>query len=520
MNNGVVPEFSAQIGELLHHGVNVDPGIVQTSDWYFDLISALLKRHPLALDAARPRYLEVACYRHIVGYRMAKELGFEATQFDISHDDLEAGRALAIANGHGEDCERVAGDFHDLPFADGYFDLAVISASIHHTRTPERVIGEMMRVLADGGLFYCQREPCERLFSFYAFNCNRRAYYTPFEAHLAKRDMLRVISSPVPGARNADVFGRVENDRIPLDFYFDIFARYGELVEEVVYHEGLLTGLDKEILAQDQLSERKLAGFIADRLRHEFDLARPLMSDRDRLLGYSLPGDSDIADMAKRVAAALKARPKNEKSLAWRREMARIFGGSLRFVVRRQASGKPRSDEKYRRSVTRVGTVLGDDAVYGLSGLEIWNKLLPDLQEAPPAALQARIFPPDCWHYVRQGDGVARMFSTGDGCRINVPADRESLVVMRYSIDLDDELSAARVHMALDDESILDDLIPQPEDRCASFICPPGEHPLSIRLTDADGNPVETGDRIRVTVLQAVPVSGTNGGAEHRAAPG
>ena len=43
------------------------------------------------------------------------------------------------------------GDAHVLPFADGSFDIALISYSLHHMPEPERVIGEMARVIGRGG---------------------------------------------------------------------------------------------------------------------------------------------------------------------------------------------------------------------------------------------------------------------------------------------------------------------------------------------------------------------------------
>ncbi len=45
----------------------------------------------------------------------------------------------------------VAGDAHDLPFADESFDTCVISAVLQYCRTPDQVIAEAWRVLAPGG---------------------------------------------------------------------------------------------------------------------------------------------------------------------------------------------------------------------------------------------------------------------------------------------------------------------------------------------------------------------------------
>lgn len=499
-------DFSAQIGELLQHGVNVDPKIIDTSNWYYQMIAAVLKRHPELTSRPSPRYLEIASYRHIIGYRLASEMGFNSTQFDLSSEDLEAGHQLAIEAGYGEAIERVSGDFHDLPFSDNYFDLVFISASIHHTRTPERVIGEAMRTLANGGFFYCQREPCLRLFSFYKFTCNRKDLYTPFEQHLEQRDMLRIFSSPFHGSRNAAVFGRIENDRMPLSFFYETFDKYGEVLEEVLYHEGLLTRLDKEILARVGMQETHLAEYIANQIRAEVLLAKPIMTERDRLLGYSLPCDDEIVAVAQKVAVALKTLPEDTTSKLWQRSMVEIFGGSLRFIVRRRRDESERNNNKFKRNVTPKGGVLIDDEVSRRSGLEIWKKLLPDLQTASEADLTS-CFSEMHWTYMRHTNGTAQMISKK--CaehRIDLPVFQTSLIVMRYKIVLDEKLPAVRVLISMADAVLLDEVIPQPEDRCATFVHTPRGESLLIRLFDLDGQPVETGTRFRVSILQAVPV--------------
>lgn len=45
----------------------------------------------------------------------------------------------------------VIGDAHDLPFADGEFDVILCSEVLEHLHTPEKAISEMCRVLKPGG---------------------------------------------------------------------------------------------------------------------------------------------------------------------------------------------------------------------------------------------------------------------------------------------------------------------------------------------------------------------------------
>jgi len=51
---------------------------------------------------------------------------------------------------------RVVCDAHDLPFVDGAFDAAVCQAVLEHVLDPGRVVEEIHRVLAPGGLVYSE----------------------------------------------------------------------------------------------------------------------------------------------------------------------------------------------------------------------------------------------------------------------------------------------------------------------------------------------------------------------------
>lgn len=507
MTTAALDRFSAQIGELAQHQLSNDPHVQKTSEWYYGFVTALLNRKPDVGQRPAPRYLEIACYRHILGYKLAKDRNFTSTHFDICDRDLELGRDLALSLNLPDSVDRVAGDFHNLPFADAYFDLVMISASIHHTRSPQTIIEEALRVLSHGGLFYCQREPCERLFCFYQFNANRPHQYTPFEAHLHERDIMRLISSPYPGARNAELFGRVENDRIPLELYYDVFNRYGRVVEEVLYCDGLLTSMDKRILAQDHLPEPELANFIETQIVNEIAPATQKFSPQDQLLGYSLPSPSAIRAKAEAVAAALKARPSNAQSAEWRRSMVKIFGGSLRFAVERQRSDGKRASEKFRRECKETGSVKLDHAVYEASGLHFWDKMLPDIQAARLQELHNSSFPEDHWTAMAAGGAARVMTSHSAKPVLSINVDRPGIAAMRYSIVVDERLPAARVKIIQDGVIVVDDLIAQNEDRMARFLTHAGSNEIRFLLSEVDGSEVEMATRLRVSILQCIPVS-------------
>lgn len=503
----LLDRFSSQIGELAQHQLSHDEKVIETTDWYYRFLTAVLNRHKMSVSRNPPRYLEIASYRHILGYKLAKDRGYESTQFDISDRDLEIGREMALEHGFPDNVERVAGDFHDLPFSDNYFDLVMISASIHHTRSPDQIVDEAMRVLTDGGLFYCQREPCERLFCFYQFNANRPAQHTRFEAHLQKRDLMRLISSPYPGARNAEMFGRVENDRIPLEFYYDAFNKHGKILEQVLYFDGLLTDIDRKILETAHLPKDDLSAYIASLINSEVELATPLLSEQDRLLGYSLPNNIEIKEMADRTAAALKARPSDIKSIEWQKSMAKIFGSSLRFVVERKRPERWRAKEKFRRICHSKNNVKLDDAVYRNSGLMFWDKLLPDLQNYEKESIED-IFPSVYWSKSVSDNKLIMMISKSSSPRLKIMLAIPALTIIRYRVVVDDRLSIAKLSVQYGGQEILNEIFAQSEDRMLRFVHDPNINDVYFHLTDLDGNLSQQVSRIRISILQCIPLVG------------
>jgi SAM-dependent methyltransferase len=507
----ILDKFSAQIGELAQHQLIHDESVVKTTDYYYGFLKAVLNRNSGIQSKKSPRYLEIACYRHLLGYKLAKDRGFESTLFDINDSDLEIGRDFAFELGLPYNkVERVAGDFHDLPFSDNYFDLVFISASIHHTRSPQQIIKEVMRVLTNGGLFYSQKEPCERLFCFYKFNANRPEYFTKFEKHLQKRDLMRLISSPYPGARNAELFGRVENDHIPLDMYYDVFNRYGKVLEQVLYHEGLLTKMDKKILDKaDVLNENDLSSFIAELIILEMKLAAPLLTSQDQLLGFSLPNDTEIWSLAKKTAAALKSRPTNKNSIEWQKAMASIFGASLRFVVERKSSNKQRSKKKFRRPCQLRNNVKLDNSVYHNSGLFFWDKQLPCIQSADKEDLE-KTFPIQYWHIFKNSQ-LRVMISKTSSPQLIIQLNKPAVAVIRYRVVVDDKLPAARLCISYGGKEILNKVFAQSEDNMLRFIYSPESTNVNFQLTDLDGKVSQEETRIRVSILQCIPFSGKQG---------
>ena len=317
-----------QLGEHVWHAFTVDPTIASESTLHRERIEAVLATYCSDLDWRHARLLEVGAYRHFTGHALAAGRGCEYIASDISAPALRDGRTQAQAQGIASSATLVVADFHDLPFSTGYFDAVFVAASVHHTRRPEVVLAEMLRVLRPGGLLIVYNEPCARALCLHAFATNRAESLTPFEARLNEAKLLPTLSSPFWGARPEHLFGMVENDRIPLSLYMDAFARAGAVVERALSPHGLVGPLETELMALTERDEA-LRARVRDLLRSAVACAEEAYGDTERLLEYRLPTECDVHGLAQRHGAASRA----ARGVGQRRGMA---GGSLRRGAERR----------------------------------------------------------------------------------------------------------------------------------------------------------------------------------------
>jgi len=77
--------------------------------------------------------------------------GAQCYGVDLTDAAIEITRAHLAAYGFQSQLQRV--DAETLPFADGEFDVVYSWGVIHHSEHPERIIGEIHRVLRAGGTF-------------------------------------------------------------------------------------------------------------------------------------------------------------------------------------------------------------------------------------------------------------------------------------------------------------------------------------------------------------------------------
>ncbi len=96
----------------------------------------------------------------------ARGTSFEITGVDVSENMLELAQENAQCSGVGDKIRFVLANADSLPFADGYFDLVISYASLHHWFKPAEVFREAKRVVKKGGVVIIRD--------------NRRIYGNPF----------------------------------------------------------------------------------------------------------------------------------------------------------------------------------------------------------------------------------------------------------------------------------------------------------------------------------------------------
>lgn len=104
------------------------------------------------------RVLELGAGRCWASAYLARQ-GAGVTAVDILGDeDIGLGCGEAFLE-EGVFFERVLCDMHSLPFKNGIFDAVLATATLHHSPEPERLFGEIKRVLAPEGLLIAANEP-------------------------------------------------------------------------------------------------------------------------------------------------------------------------------------------------------------------------------------------------------------------------------------------------------------------------------------------------------------------------
>ena len=115
-----------------------------------NMVPARMRHFDRLIDWEAKRVLDLGC----AGGFMAEAIhdrGARVTGIDPAEHAVAAARAHAAATGRGIAYDTGVGEA--LPYADGTFDAVVSVDVLEHVSDPARVIHEVARVLAPGGLF-------------------------------------------------------------------------------------------------------------------------------------------------------------------------------------------------------------------------------------------------------------------------------------------------------------------------------------------------------------------------------
>jgi 2-polyprenyl-6-hydroxyphenyl methylase / 3-demethylubiquinone-9 3-methyltransferase len=104
----------------------------------------------LRLDPRGRKTLDVGCGGGLLAEEFAR-LGCEMTGIDPSEKSLETARAHARAAGLAIDYRQASGE--SIPFPDGAFAIVYCCDVLEHVQDLGKVIAEISRVLAPGGIF-------------------------------------------------------------------------------------------------------------------------------------------------------------------------------------------------------------------------------------------------------------------------------------------------------------------------------------------------------------------------------
>jgi SAM-dependent methyltransferase len=435
---------------------------------------------------------------------LADRLGAECVLADISPTSLALGLDAARRRGAARTGVPVVADFHDLPFSDGWFDVAYISAAVHHTWHPEVVLGELARVVAPGGIVVLQGEQCARVCCFYAFRTNRAETMTPFERSLADEHLLETISSPFWGSRPEALFGMTENDRIPIELWRSVLTASGTIEDLQLDTDRLIGPLEQRLLGIRGEGAVRAAAVRAE-LTDVVAFARARAGELERLLGYQLPSVGDVHAVARNVSHALGAlhRGEDDRSVL----LADLFGAGIDATTRRVGGVAGRTLPLFRRPMRE-----GADGVWtepqgstALAG-RITTPLLPDVFRPEHGDRLAPLFPPEEW-LADESNSMVTLVNLSGRARVVVGTrDRAVALLIRYYAVLGDGVSPYTVRVSHDGLVLDEQLVVLQETRLVRAALPPDAQEVLIEIVDSDGRVVDDGWQLRVSVFQLVDV--------------
>lgn len=464
----ILRKYDAQLGEIGWHAIQVDASIDEVSKEHGAAMAQLASR--FSID--RPRILELGAYAHHSVQIAATRTGGVGVSHDISAASLRTGIARAAELGLDAPHLAVAGDFHDLPFVDDSFDIVFIASAVHHTWRPWEVLAEMIRVTRPGGIIHLQNEPVGRAVGLYQFRGNRPECRTPFEKALEELGLTHTVSSPFPGSRAEELFGIVENDRIPIDIYENAFHGVGDRAEWSLDTGGLI-GPFEQWLCSGQTIEA-----IARELKSRINEAAAHYSAADAAAGFTVPGQDAIWPLAYRINQLLRYRAGASDRA---RADAQLFGAALKATVVKRGNAPCR--EGLKRKLRVVDNVQIDDSANHHVN---FSNSLPDLAECD--------FGPD-WVLVNESNGTRSICNLGANNNFHSPVAQDGFFILRtYSVMQD---SPYHMSILVDGELRYSHCVAMSESHLSKVFVRAGQK-VSFHLHDDEGQPMNAPSALRL----------------------
>lgn len=470
--------FDAQIGEIGWHIGHPDDAMDAVSDTHADSICSAAKH----MDCRQPRILEVGAYLHHSAQIAASRLGGTSASHDISAASLRVGLERGYERGFDGEHVAVSGDFHDLPFSNDSFDISFIASAVHHTWQPWIVMNEMVRVTRPSGLIVVENEPVGRGTCLYHFRGNREEQRTDFENALEERGLTRTVSSPFPGSRAEQLFGVIENDRIPLSVYERSLLSNGVALEWSLSTASLKSELDEWLAAGG-----RSASEIADRLSVLIGEAAIAFGERDRACGFTVPGPDQIWPLAYKIFEAT-GRDLNDE-----RERALFFGAALKAVVQKKGSARRFFGAALKAVVQKTGSARRSEALLKRE-LRVEDGVHIDDMAANEHAIQlTNVLPepeqgdygPD-WYVIPEASGFTLTNLKAD-CVLQLPGGTGFLVLRVYSVAAETPYFFSVMR---NEDLVYSHYVAGAESHLGKIYMSDGDR-ITVHLHDKDGAPVD-----------------------------
>ena len=264
---------------------------------------------------------------------------------------------------------------------------------------------------------------------------------------------MQTISSPFFGSRPEQLFGMVENDRIPVGLYLDRFAHWGRTESLTLQPQRF--DLDKAITRLSGPASR-LEPQIFQQLSAAIEPMRRELAEVDRLLGFSLPFTTQIHALSRHAAYALAARERADES----RWMADFCGAALKAVIRKHGSAGHKPPSLFSREMIQQGLVWRDHPSHDPALRGLGEALLPDVFRVTSHDQLLPWFPPEDWALFNEQQGVHTMVNHGTRGRVNVGdglTDTAAIMVARYYAAIGD--APYRVQWYADEQLIDEQIV-------------------------------------------------------------